>query len=102
MNDSKQLLKRIEELEYYLTKALEDIHTCARSAKGFLQVCEPINVRMYYESDIVNQLEGKELKFVQKHNLPTIVQTHPYSVGIWKWRYEDDVQKLLKEEIPCD
>lgn len=94
----EELEKKVLQLQNCLKLALADLDTACSEQNGFLKIANPISVDISYEANIYPQLSNKEKEFVEKFHLDTIVQTHHYRTGLWKWRYNDEALKLLKED----
>ncbi len=94
----EELEKKVLQLQNCLELALADLDIACSEQNGFLKIANPISVDISYEANIYPQLSDKEKEFVEKFHLDTIVQTHHYRTGIWKWRYKDEALKLLKED----
>lgn len=94
----EELENKVAQLQNCLKLALADLDTACSGQNGFLKIANLIRMDISYEANIYSQLSDKEKEFVEKFHLDTIVQTHHYRTGIWKWRYNDEALKLLKED----
>ena len=94
----EELENKVAQLQNCLKLAVADLDVACSEQNGFLKIANPVRMDISYEANIYPQLSDKEKEFVEKFHLGTIVQTHHYRTGIWKWRYKDEALKLLKED----